>query len=235
MISRACIDPSAGCGHKLVDRVWHTHIFQFPHSIGFDFDHFRRLATCVTNTVPLSESRPSRLFGLIISRNMTCISRPPFIAYHYSFLCLTQDLSLILALRCIRYSSSPICQTRSLWLWMHLEFKHKTRRSFTFCGSPCNFSQFSQYLVALERGWQLDSMRYSIRILIRSAIEASLWSDEHFGAKMFWMRKVHMKQKSNHLLFIVSSGGTPLWNCICLLPSSSTSLNSPCWIQCLNR
>lgn len=162
MISQACIDPSAGRGHKLVHWVWHTHVFHFPHSIWFDFDHFRRLATCVTNTVPLNESRPSRLFGLIISRNMTCISRPPFIAFHYSLLCLTQELSLILALRCIWYSSSPSTVAMNApGIWT---------QNKTFIHILLFYLQFSQYLVALEGGWQLDRMQYSIRILIHTVL-----------------------------------------------------------------
>lgn len=236
MISQACIDPSAGRGHKLVHWVWHTHVFHFPHSIWFDFDHFRRLATCVTNTVPLNESRPSRLFGLIISRNMTCISRPPFIAYHYSLLCLTQELSLILALRWIWYSSSPStkqshCGYECTW---NLNTKQGIHSHFAFL--PAVFPVFGSTrgrVAARQNGIFHQNTN------THSAIQAGLWSDEHFRAislllENFLNEKEHMKKKMNHLLF-VSSGGMPLWNCICLLPSSSTSLNSPCWIQCLNR
>lgn len=207
MIIQACIDLIAGRCHKLVHWVWQNPriSFSLPRSIWFDFDNFRGLATCVMNTVPLNESRPSRLFGWLFQEtwlaSLALPLLPPIIPCYVSPRNHLVLHALILSLQFTWYSSSPIrLQTRPLCLWMHLEFERKTRNLFTFCFSTCNFNHSFPMFFGSTRGrvqWQLDSMQYSIRILIHSTIQPGLWSDEHFSTIhfSFLMRKSTLKRK----------------------------------------
>lgn len=69
MISQACIDLSAGHGHKLVHWVWHTHVFHFSHSIWFDFDHFRRLLLASLTQCPWMSHGPQGYLGWLFQES----------------------------------------------------------------------------------------------------------------------------------------------------------------------
>ncbi len=128
---------------------------------------------------------------------MTCISRPPFIASHYSLQCLTQKpsfspcLNSFTSIHLIFLLPNPPpnkatvpMNAPGIWTqnkkFVHiLLFYLQFQSQFPMFGSTRGMVQ-----------WQLDSMQYSIRILMYYSIH---FSTIHFS---FLMRKSTLKRET---------------------------------------
>lgn len=159
MITQACIDLLAGRCHKLVHRVW-----QNPR-ISFSLTQSDLILIILGDWLlaswtqcPWMSHGPQGYLGWLFQEtwlaSLALPLLPPIIPCYVSPRNHLVLHALILSLRFTWYSSSPIrLQTRPLCLWMHLEFELKTRHSFTFCFSTCNFNHsFPMSSAALEGG-----------------------------------------------------------------------------------
>ncbi len=159
MITQACIDLLAGRCHKLVHWVW-----QNPR-ISFSLTQSDLILIILGDWLlaswtqcPWMSHGPQGYLGWLFQEtwlaSLALPLLPPIIPCYVSPRNHLVLHALILSLQFTWYSSSPIrLQTRPLCLWMHLEFERKTRHSFTFCFSTCNFNHsFPMSSAALEGG-----------------------------------------------------------------------------------
>ncbi len=135
---------------------------------------------------------------------MTCISRPPFIASHYSLQCLTQkpscsaclnsftSIHLIFLLPNPPPNKATVPMNRpGIWTqnkkFVHiLLFYLQFQSQFPMFGSTRGMVQ-----------WQLDSMQYSIRILMYYSIQLVKWWALQYDSFFILNEKEHIKKRDN--------------------------------------